>query len=78
MRRRHRDHGYHLGDRGWWNKVTVFDIGARVPLVIWVPEAGGMRAESEAVVQLLDLYPNRRLDRGRFPISFDLPLEHAG
>jgi len=52
------DHGYHLGEHGWWNKVTVFDIGARVPLVMWVPQARGMGAETEAVVELLDLYPS--------------------
>jgi iduronate 2-sulfatase len=51
------DHGYHLGEHEWWNKVTVFDIGARVPLVIWVPESEGMGAETEAIVELLDLYP---------------------
>jgi uncharacterized sulfatase len=52
------DHGYHLGEHGWWNKVTVFDIGARVPLVVWVPNSQGMGAETEAVVELLDLYPS--------------------
>ena len=51
------DHGYHLGEHGWWNKVTVFDIGARVPLVMWVPQTEGMSDETEAVVELLDLYP---------------------
>ena len=52
------DHGYHLGEHGWWNKVTVFDIGARVPLVIWVPESKAMSSETEAVVELLDIYPS--------------------
>jgi len=52
------DHGYHLGEHGWWNKVTVFDIGARVPLVMWVPDSGGMGSKTEAVVELLDLYPS--------------------
>jgi iduronate 2-sulfatase len=52
------DHGYHLGEHGWWNKVTVFDIGARVPLVMWVPKSAGMGAETEAVVELLDVYPS--------------------
>ena len=51
------DHGYHLGEHGWWNKVTVFDIGARVPLVMWVPNRKGMGAETESVVELIDLYP---------------------
>lgn len=51
------DHGYHLGEHGWWNKVTLFDIGARVPLVMWVPDREGMGANTKAVVELLDLYP---------------------
>ncbi len=51
------DHGYHLGEHGWWNKVTVFDIGARVPLIVWVPSLKGMGKETTAVVELLDLYP---------------------
>ena len=51
------DHGYHLGDHFLWGKVTLFDIGARVPLMIRVP---GMTAEgtrSQAMVELVDLYP---------------------
>lgn len=52
------DHGYHLGEHGWWNKVTVFDIGARVPLVIWTPKSEAMGAKTGAVVELLDLYPS--------------------
>lgn len=51
------DHGYHLGEHGWWNKVTVFELGARTPLVVWVPGAAGMGTDSAAVVELLDLYP---------------------
>lgn len=51
------DHGYHLGEHGWWNKVTVFDIGARVPLVMWVPKREAMGGSAGAVVELLDLYP---------------------
>ena len=51
------DHGYHLGEHGWWNKVTVFDIGARVPLIMWAPKRGGMGSNTAAVVELLDLYP---------------------
>lgn len=52
------DHGYHLGEHGWWNKVTVFDIGARVPLVFWVPNAMGMGQQTKAIVELIDLYPS--------------------
>lgn len=51
------DHGYHLGEHGWWNKVTIFELGARTPMIVWVPGAEGMGSDSDSVVELLDLYP---------------------
>jgi len=51
------DHGYHLGEHDWWNKVTVFELCARTPLMIWVPEANGMGQDTRAIVEFLDLYP---------------------
>jgi arylsulfatase A-like enzyme len=51
------DHGYHLGDHFLWGKVTLFDIGAKVPFIVRVPgmTKGGTR--SEAMVELVDIYP---------------------
>ena len=51
------DHGYHLGEHGWWNKVTVFDLGARAPMMMWVPGEREMGQATNSVVELLDLYP---------------------
>jgi uncharacterized sulfatase len=51
------DHGYHLGEHGWWNKVTIFEHGARTPMIVWIPGAGGMGSDCDSVVELLDLYP---------------------
>lgn len=51
------DHGYHLGEHGWWNKVTVFEIGARSPMIMWIPRAKGMGNETNSVVEFLDIYP---------------------
>jgi uncharacterized sulfatase len=51
------DHGYHLGEHGWWNKVTVFELGARCPMIMWIPGAKGMGQETSSVVEFLDLYP---------------------
>ncbi|MDP7017677.1 MAG: sulfatase-like hydrolase/transferase, partial [Pirellulaceae bacterium] len=51
------DHGYHLGDHFLWGKVTLFDIGARVPFIVRVPGLTKAGATSEAMVELVDIYP---------------------
>lgn len=51
------DHGYHLGEHDWWNKVTVFEDCARAPMMVWVPGAGGMGRETGAIMEFVDLYP---------------------
>jgi iduronate 2-sulfatase len=51
------DHGYHLGEHGWWNKVTVFELGARAPMMMWVPGSKGMGDETDSVVEFVDIYP---------------------
>ncbi|MEM7699298.1 MAG: sulfatase-like hydrolase/transferase, partial [Verrucomicrobiota bacterium] len=51
------DHGYHLGDHFLWGKVTLFDIGARVPFIVRAPELTKPGTRSEAMVELIDIYP---------------------
>ena len=51
------DHGYHLGDHFLWGKVTLFDIGAKVPFIIRVPGVTKAGETSEAMVELIDIYP---------------------
>lgn len=51
------DHGLHLGEHGWWNKVTLFERSARVPMIVAVPGAKGLGQVCRRPVELLSLYP---------------------
>ncbi len=50
------DHGYHLGDHFLWGKVTLFDIGAKVPFMVRVPGVTEGGTVSQAMVELVDIY----------------------
>ena len=51
------DHGWHLGEMGIWGKATNYEIGTRVPLIVWTPDMKARGQGSESIVELLDLYP---------------------
>ncbi|MFK8110721.1 MAG: sulfatase [Rubripirellula sp.] len=49
------DHGYHLGDHGFWQKSNLHEQVLRVPLIMSVP--GKQPGRSESIVELMDIYP---------------------
>lgn len=51
------DHGYHLGHNGLWCKNTNFEAATRVPLIVSSPHAKVKGKSSDALVELVDLYP---------------------
>jgi uncharacterized sulfatase len=50
------DHGYHLNERQWWNKNTLFERSCRVPCIVRAPGGKSGRV-SRALIELVDLYP---------------------
>jgi iduronate 2-sulfatase len=52
------DHGYHLGENGVFTKMTNFELGTRVPLIVSAPGQKTVSQRTRALVELVDLYPS--------------------
>ncbi|MBL9117780.1 MAG: sulfatase [Verrucomicrobiaceae bacterium] len=51
------DRGYHLGEQSVWTKMTNFEHGTRVPLLVSLPGMKTAGQRTKALVELVDLYP---------------------
>ncbi|MBI1370546.1 MAG: sulfatase-like hydrolase/transferase [Planctomycetes bacterium] len=51
------DHGWHLGEKDHWRKLTLWDEATRVPLIIIAPGLTRPGSTCARTVSLLDLYP---------------------
>jgi iduronate 2-sulfatase len=51
------DHGYHIGEHTLWGKTSNFDYDARVPFFISEPGAALHGKRTQALAELLDLFP---------------------
>ena len=51
------DNGYHLGNHGLGNKVTMHEESVRVPMFIHSPLLANKHAKSDALTSSLDVFP---------------------
>jgi iduronate 2-sulfatase len=51
------DHGYHTGEHGLWQKQSLFEESARVPMLIVTPDNTSKNAVAKSPVSHIDLFP---------------------
>ena len=51
------DHGYHMGEHGHWQKTTLFENAARVPLIIAGPGTTAAGQSTTGLSEMVDFYP---------------------
>ncbi len=51
------DHGYHLGEKGYWEKYTLWEEATRVPMIFVAPGVTSPNTRTDQPASLQDIYP---------------------
>jgi iduronate 2-sulfatase len=75
------DHGYHLGEHAIWGKHALFEESLHAPLVVHTPDMTKPGAQTDAIVESIDIYPTLCALAGiKMPLNIDgqslAPLLH--
>ena len=66
------DHGFHLGDHGFWSKYSMLEATRRAPLIVRVPGAAGNGRVCREFVEFVDLLPTLgALARAELPTNLE-------
>ena len=50
------DHGYHMGEHGYFQKTTLFENADRVPLILSAPRMKAKGQRTQSLVEMIDFY----------------------
>jgi arylsulfatase A-like enzyme len=51
------DHGYHMGEHAYYQKLTLFENANQIPLIIHVPGMKNKGTKTSSMAEMIDLYP---------------------
>ncbi len=51
------DHGWHLGDHGYWTKHTTYEEANRIPMIIVAPGVAKPGSSSRQLAETVDIFP---------------------
>lgn len=51
------DHGWHLGDHGYWTKHTNYEQANIIPLIMVAPDVTKPNTSTDQLVETVDIYP---------------------
>lgn len=51
------DHGWHLGDHGYWTKHTNYEQANRIPLIVVAPGVAKAGATTKQLAETVDIFP---------------------